>query len=113
MKDIYIEKCLEVVPNKFDLSLLAMNRAKSLMFGAKPTIDTTKYDKNSYVALVEIQEERVDLEELKEKVKESIKNRDIFVKNTDDRDYSLDENNSSDYADSEYVDNLSEESDDF
>jgi DNA-directed RNA polymerase subunit omega len=40
MARITVEDCLEKIPNRFDLIIIASKRAKQLFKGAKPTIET-------------------------------------------------------------------------
>jgi DNA-directed RNA polymerase subunit omega len=40
MARITVEDCLDKIPNRFDLVILASHRAKQLFQGAKPLIDT-------------------------------------------------------------------------
>ena len=53
MARITVEDCLGVVPNPFELVLLAAQRARSLAVGADPTIERDD-DKNTVLALREI-----------------------------------------------------------
>lgn len=101
MKQVSIEGCLENVPNKFDLSLLAMARAKNLMLGAEPTISSSNFTKNSNIALKEIEENKLDLNELKDVLKESLIKSDYFVKNMDkkEEDESQDDQDGTDLDD--------------
>jgi DNA-directed RNA polymerase subunit omega len=41
---ITLEDCLTQVPNRFSLALLAVQRAKQLLKGAKPLIDSDNRD---------------------------------------------------------------------
>ena len=56
MARITVEDCLEQVPNRFSLVLVAAERAKQLMKGAQPLIDDSRSTKNKeiVVALREI-----------------------------------------------------------
>lgn len=81
MSEFLIEKCLETVPNRFELSILAMNRAKELLHGAKSKVETTKYTKKAVnKAIKEIENNEVDLEELKEKIKRNLLVNNLFLK---------------------------------
>ena len=65
MARVTVEDCVDKVPNRFDLVLLAAQRARQISGGADLTIDRDR-DKNPVVALREIAEETVrprDLEE--------------------------------------------------
>ena len=44
MARITVEDCLEKVPNRFELVLLASKRAKQLLKGARPLVETENKD---------------------------------------------------------------------
>ena len=60
MARVTVEDCIEKVPNRFGLVLLAGHRARSIANGAALTLDRDN-DKNPVVALREIAEEKVEL----------------------------------------------------
>jgi len=62
---VTVEDCVEKVPNRFDLVLLAGQRARQISGGAELTVDRDR-DKNPVVALREIAEETVSVADLKE-----------------------------------------------
>ncbi|MEM7653449.1 MAG: DNA-directed RNA polymerase subunit omega [Pseudomonadota bacterium] len=61
MARVTVEDCVVQVPNRFDLVLLAGQRAREIATGAQLTVDRDN-DKNPVVALREIAETTVDLE---------------------------------------------------
>ena len=63
MARVTVEDCVEKVPNRFQLVLLAAQRARNLSRGEELTIDRDD-DKNPVVALREIAEETIPLERL-------------------------------------------------
>ncbi len=65
MARVTVEDCVERVPNRFNLVLLAANRARAIAAGGQLTLDRDN-DKNPVVALREIAEDSVDPEELRE-----------------------------------------------
>ncbi len=65
MARVTVEDCVDKIPNRFDLVLLASQRARQISGGAELTIDRDR-DKNPVVALREIAEETVVPEELRE-----------------------------------------------
>jgi DNA-directed RNA polymerase subunit omega len=67
MARVTVEDCVDKVSNRFDLVLLAAQRARQISGGAELTIDRDR-DKNPVVALREIAEETVLPEELQEGV---------------------------------------------
>ena len=70
MARVTVEDCVEKVPNRFDLVLLAAHRARVLSSGAPLTVDRDK-DKNPVVALREIAEETQLADGLRERMIES------------------------------------------
>ncbi|KUO57713.1 MAG: DNA-directed RNA polymerase subunit omega [Sphingomonadales bacterium BRH_c3] len=67
MARVTVEDCVDKVPNRFDLVLLAAQRAREISGGAEMTIDRDR-DKNPVVALREIAEQTVKPKELYEAV---------------------------------------------
>ena len=67
MARVTVEDCVDKVPNRFDLVLLAAERAREISGGAELTIDRDR-DKNPVVALREIADETVRPADLKEAV---------------------------------------------
>ncbi|MEE1877967.1 DNA-directed RNA polymerase subunit omega [Altererythrobacter litoralis] len=65
MARVTVEDCVDKVPNRFDLVLLAAQRAREISGGAELTINRDR-DKNPVVALREIAEETIRPGELKE-----------------------------------------------
>lgn len=65
MARVTVEDCVEKVPNRFDLVVLAAQRSRDISSGAPLTLERDN-DKNPVVALREIAEETVDPEHLKE-----------------------------------------------
>ncbi len=63
MARVTVEDCVTKVPNRFDLVLLASQRARDLSAGTTPTVEREN-DKNPVIALREIAEATIDLEEL-------------------------------------------------
>ena len=60
MARVTVEDCVLKVPNRFDLVMLAAQRARDVSSGAELTVERDK-DKNPVIALREIAEETVDL----------------------------------------------------
>src|SRR3546814_9455357 len=65
MARVTVEDCVDKVTNRFDLVLLAAQRAREVSGGAELTIDRDR-DKNPVVALREIAEETITPADLKE-----------------------------------------------
>ena len=64
MARVTVEDCVGMVPNRFELVLLAAQRARDIRSGAELTVERDN-DKNAVVALREIAEEAIDLETLR------------------------------------------------
>lgn len=58
MARVTVEDCVDKVPNRFELVLLAGQRARQISSGAELTLDRDR-DKNPVVALREIAEETI------------------------------------------------------
>lgn len=65
MARVTVEDCIEKIPNRFDLILTAAGRAKSLDTGAPLSISRDN-DKNTVVALREIEEGTINIEQQRE-----------------------------------------------
>ncbi len=67
MARVTIEDCTKIVPSRFELVIVAAQRAKEITAGAKITVDRHN-DKNPVIALREISLGNVDVDVLKEAV---------------------------------------------
>jgi DNA-directed RNA polymerase subunit omega len=67
MARVTVEDCVDKVPNRFDLVLLAADRARRIASGEPLTIDRDN-DKNPVVALREIAEETLKAEDMREAI---------------------------------------------
>lgn len=67
MARVTVEDCVERVPNRFELVLVAGQRARDIATGAPLTIERDN-DKNPVVALREIAEDKVDTDILRNAV---------------------------------------------
>ena len=65
MARVTVEDCVDKVPNRFELVLLASHRARSVSAGAPITVEREN-DKNPVVALREIAERTISAEDVKE-----------------------------------------------
>ena len=65
MARVTVEDCVDKVPNRFELVMLAAHRARSLASGSPLTVDRDN-DKNPVVALREIAEETLTADQLRE-----------------------------------------------
>ncbi len=65
MARVTVEDCIDKIPNRFELVLLASHRARSIAAGAQITVQRDN-DKNPVVALREIADKKISAEDLKE-----------------------------------------------
>ena len=65
MARITVEDCIDKIPSRFELVLIASQRARRLHTGEQPTLNREN-DKNTVIALREIEEETIPLQEMKE-----------------------------------------------
>ena len=70
MARVTVEDCIDKVPNRFDLVMLAAHRARMISSGSPITIDRDN-DKNPVVALREIADETLSPDDLYEQTVES------------------------------------------
>ena len=71
MARVTTEDCVDKVPNRFELVLLAAHRAREISAGAPITVDRDN-DKNPVVALREIAEQTVKPKHLQESLVQSL-----------------------------------------
>ena len=65
MARVTVEDCIDIINNRFELVMLASQRARSLSSGAELTVERDN-DKNPVIALREIAESKIDIEEVKD-----------------------------------------------
>jgi DNA-directed RNA polymerase subunit omega len=70
MARVTTEDCIDKVPNRFDLVMLAAHRAREISAGAPLSVDRDN-DKNPVVALREIADETQSADELHERLIEA------------------------------------------
>ncbi len=71
MARVTVEDCVQKIPNRFELVLLAAQRARNLSRGEELTIDRDD-DKNPVVALREIAEETITVAKLEQDLIKSL-----------------------------------------
>ena len=89
MARITVEDCIDKFPSRFELVLVASNRARKLHSGETPSVEKDN-DKNTVIALREIADETQTATELKNSLIEE------YQTVTISEDEDLDENNESD-----------------
>lgn len=117
MAAVTVEDCLKLIPNRFELSLIASYRAKQLMNGSPKLYVSDKVEKSTVVALREIAANLLDINEIKKELQNLAKNQALF-KNFDDttvydtkKDSETDVNVDNSLDDSYDNDNLSDDID--
>jgi len=70
MARVTVEDCVDKVPNRFELVMLAAHRAREITAGSAVTVDRDN-DKNPVVSLREIAEETQSAADLRERMIES------------------------------------------
>ncbi len=70
MARVTVEDCIEKIENRFELVMIAAQRARKIGSGAALTIDRDE-DKNPVIALREIAGETVNIDDLKEELTKS------------------------------------------
>lgn len=70
MARVTVEDCVDKVPNRFELVMLASHRAREIASGSPATV-TRDNDKNPVVALREIADETQRADDLRERVIEA------------------------------------------
>jgi DNA-directed RNA polymerase subunit omega len=73
MARVTVEDCVTKIPNRFELVMLASQRARDISAGSATTIDRDN-DKNPVVALREIADSTVDLADLEEALIKGLQN---------------------------------------
>tara|TARA_B100001248_G_C26964243_1_gene267288 strand:+ start:70 stop:483 length:414 start_codon:yes stop_codon:yes gene_type:complete len=109
MARITVEDCIDKFPSRFELVLIASNRARKLYAGEDPTVEIDN-DKNTVIALREIAEETLTKDQLKNDLIEE------YQTNTfseDDDINELEDNTDDDQSEvNELMDNQIEQEDD-
>ena len=85
MARITVEDCIDKFESRFELVLVASNRARKLHSGEIPTVEKDN-DKSTVIALREISDETVSIDSLKDKLIQEYQT----ISPLDDEDLSLD-----------------------
>ena len=101
MARITVEDCIDKFPSRFELVLVASNRARKLHSGETPSVEKDN-DKNTVIALREIAQETISSEKLQNDLVEEYQ-----VTSFIDDDQSIDsENNQKNDADENLIENI-------
>jgi DNA-directed RNA polymerase subunit omega len=85
MARVTVEDCVEIVENRFELVLLAVQRTRAISSGAPITVERNN-DKNVIVSLREIADRKVDVEELRSMLTKSMQNKGFAAEVIDEED---------------------------
>ncbi|MDD2839842.1 MAG: DNA-directed RNA polymerase subunit omega [Rickettsiales bacterium] len=83
MAAVTIEDCLKIIPNRFELALIASHRTEQLMNGAPMLYTSKKVEKNTVVALREIAAGLLNIDKIREELKDEIRNPALFKSTSD------------------------------
>mgnify|MGYP001208447006 CR=1 FL=1 len=86
MARITVEDCVDKFPSRFELVLVASQRARELHSGETPTIDKDN-DKNTVIALREIAEVTIPIEKMKENVIEGFQK--VTINDEEDENFEI------------------------
>lgn len=75
MARVTVEDCLEKVPNRLELIILAAKRTRQLLEGAEPLISNLRGNKEPIVALREVSAGKIMLKQSEGKLKKSFHKR--------------------------------------
>ena len=75
MARVTVEDCLEKVPNRMELIILAAKRTRQLLDGAEPLITNAKGNKPPIIALREVSAGKIELVEAKVRQKKPFRRR--------------------------------------
>ena len=108
MARITVEDCIDKFDSRFELVLVASNRARKLHSGEEPTIERDN-DKNTVIALREIADETISAEIFKQNLVEEYQT--VFPIDEEELALEFNEENTDDEADSEKIFEVSAETD--
>ena len=105
MARITVEDCIDKFESRFELVLVAANRARKIHSGDSPTVEKNN-DKNTVIALREIADETIPVDQLKEKLVEEYQA--VSMQNEEDL-YPEQSNSDDENLDDKIVENKSDE----
>lgn len=116
MAAVTIEDCLKIVPNRFELALIASYRVEQLMNGSPMLYKPKKQEKNTVIALREIGMGLLDVNEIRKEMREKLKTQSLFNNVKENTEEESDKDDDSDILsnislDDEDVDDIAEDND--
>ena len=91
MARITVEDCEKFVENRFELVILAAQRARQIFAGDKVTIEQKKDEKKPVIALREIAENSVSIDQLREMVIDKFRTVNVEEEDEEDLDELMEE----------------------
>ena len=88
MARITVEDCIDKFPSRFELVLVASQRARKLHTGDDPTVEKEN-DKNTVIALREIEEDTIPVDDLKENLIKEYQTVSMFENEDSDKEENL------------------------
>lgn len=77
MARVTVEDCIIHVPNRFELVVLAANRAKQISSGSQLTVERDN-DKDAVISLREIADKTIELGQIKEDIVQSFRKKQVI-----------------------------------
>ena len=90
MARITVEDCIDKFPSRFELVLVASNRARKLYAGENPTIEKDN-DKNTVISLREIGEGKITIKSLEDSAIDKLRKQQETVSEVEDLEEDFDE----------------------
>lgn len=109
MARVTVEDCVTIIPNRFELVLLASQRARDISAGVPLTVEADN-DKNPVIALREVADQTIDFEELRRHIVHGV-NRHADLNFEDDNILALTEEAMSDMTENTSIQEVEYESD--
>ena len=100
MARITVEDCIDKFPSRFELVLVASQRARKLHSGEEPTVDKDN-DKNTVIALREIADSSFTIEQMKENLIQEYQTVTINDEEEENFELQTDKENTSESSDNE------------
>lgn len=109
MARVTVEDCVTIIPNRFELVLLASQRARDISAGVPLTVEKDN-DKNPVIALREVADQTIDFEELRRHIVHGV-NRHADLNFEDDNILALTEEAMSDMTENTSIQEVEYEND--
>ncbi len=107
MARVTVEDCVKIIESRFELILVASQRARTLSKGVEPLLERDR-DKNPVVALREIAEGKLDLEDTKSELVKGLQkyHEEVLIEPEDEEESFEVKNNENDIIEEEVIKDL-------